>query len=44
VEFEITFPADYHSADFAGKKVFFMTTVFRIERAKDFEWTGEFIE
>ncbi|MDD2515674.1 MAG: trigger factor [Candidatus Gracilibacteria bacterium] len=44
VEFDITFPTNYHSADFAGKKVFFMTTIFKIERAGEFQWTEEFIE
>ncbi|EKE26133.1 MAG: Trigger factor [uncultured bacterium (gcode 4)] len=44
VEFEITFPADYHSPDFASRKVYFMTTVFNIEKAKKPEWNEEFIE
>ncbi len=44
MEFEITFPADYHSEEFKSRKVFFMTTVFRIEKAHKPEWTPEFIE
>lgn len=44
VEFEITFPEDYHSPDFAWRVVFFMTTVFSIEKAVKPEWTEEFIE
>ncbi|MDD2487181.1 MAG: trigger factor [Candidatus Gracilibacteria bacterium] len=44
VEFDITFPKDYHSPDFAGRKVFFMTTIFNVEKAVKPEWTNEFIE
>lgn len=44
VEFDITFPADYHSPDFAGRKVFFSTTITKIEKPSVFEWTEEFIE
>ncbi|MDD2917254.1 MAG: trigger factor, partial [Candidatus Gracilibacteria bacterium] len=44
VEFDITFPADYHSEEFKSRKVFFMTTIFRIEKAHKPEWTPEFIE
>lgn len=44
VEFDITFPADYHSEEFKNRKVFFMTTIFRIEKAHGPEWTPEFIE
>lgn len=44
VEFDITFPADYHSEEFKNRKVFFMTTIFRIEKAHRPEWTPEFIE
>jgi trigger factor len=44
VEFDITFPADYHSKDFAGRKVFFVTTVFKIEKAIKPDWNEEFIE
>ncbi|EKD65926.1 MAG: hypothetical protein ACD_49C00074G0003 [uncultured bacterium (gcode 4)] len=44
VEFDITFPKDYHSKDFAGRKVFFVTTVFKIEKAIKPEWNEEFVE
>ncbi|EKE27389.1 MAG: hypothetical protein ACD_3C00215G0007 [uncultured bacterium (gcode 4)] len=44
VEFDITFPADYHSKDFQSRKVYFVTTVFNIEKAIAPEWTPEFIE
>lgn len=44
VEFDITFPADYHSEEFKSRKVFFMTTIFKIEKAHKPEWTPEFIE
>lgn len=44
VEFDITFPDDYHSEEFKSRKVFFMTTIFRIEKAHGPEWTPEFIE
>lgn len=44
VEFDITFPADYHSEEFKNRTVFFMTTIFRIEKAHGPEWTPEFIE
>ena len=44
VEFDITFPADYHSVEFKNRKVFFMTTIFKIEKAHTPEWTPEFIE
>lgn len=44
VEFEITFPKDYHSEAFKNRKVFFVTTIFRIEKPHRPEWTPEFIE
>ena len=44
VEFDITFPVDYHSEEFKSRKVFFMTTIFKIEKAHKPEWTPEFIE
>lgn len=44
VEFDITFPSDYHSADFAWKKVFFLTTIFNIEKATKPQWNEDFIE
>jgi trigger factor len=44
VEFDITFPADYHADEFKSRKVFFMTTIFSIEKPVKPEWTPEFIE
>lgn len=44
VEFEITFPKDYHADAFKGRKVFFVTTVFKLEKPHAPEWTEEFIE
>jgi trigger factor len=44
VEFEITFPADYHSDAFKGRTVFFITTIFKVEKPHKPEWTPEFIE
>lgn len=44
VEFDIVFPKDYHSKDFAGRKVYFITTIFKLEKAKKPEWTEDFIE
>lgn len=44
VEFEITFPADYHAEAFKSRKVYFMTTIFKLEKATKPEWTLEFIE
>ena len=44
VEFEITFPKDYHATDFQGKKVFFVTKISDVEKAKKPEFNEEFIE
>lgn len=44
VEFDITFPADYHSEEFKNRKVFFMTTIFRIEKSHKPTWDEDFIE
>ncbi len=44
VEFEIVFPKDYHADAFKGRKVFFVTTVFKLEKPHKPEWTEEFIE
>lgn len=44
VEFEITFPKDYHADAFKGRKVFFVTTVFKLEKPHKPEWTEDFIE
>ncbi|EKD29797.1 MAG: Trigger factor [uncultured bacterium (gcode 4)] len=43
-EFDITFPADYHAPEFKNRKVFFMTTIFRIEKAHKPTWDEDFIE
>lgn len=44
VELKITFPKDYHNADFANKKTTFKVTVKKIEQAKKPEFTPEFIK
>lgn len=44
VEFEITFPADYHSEEFKNRKVFFMTTIFKLEKPHTPAWDEAFIE
>lgn len=44
VEFDITFPKDYHSKEFASRKVYFVTTIFSIEKPIKPEWTEDFIE
>jgi trigger factor len=44
VEFDITFPADYHAEEFKSRKVFFITTIFKVEKSVKPEWTPEFIE
>lgn len=44
VEFDVTFPEDYHSKDFAGKKAFFSCTILTVEYPHKPEWTEEFIE
>jgi trigger factor len=43
VEFDITFPEDYHSKDFAGKKAFFSCTILTVEYPHKPEWSEEFI-
>ena len=43
-EIDVTFPKDYHNADFAGKKTKFSVTVKKIESAHKPEFTPEFIE
>lgn len=40
----MTFPKDYHNADFAGKKTLFKVTAKKIEAAHKPEFTPEFIE
>lgn len=44
VEFDITFPKDYHADAFKGRQVFFVTTVFKLEKPHKPEWTEDFIE
>ncbi|USN58070.1 MAG: hypothetical protein H6767_07110 [Candidatus Peribacteria bacterium] len=41
---DITFPKDYHNADFAGKKTKFTVKVKKLEKAVKPEFTPEFIE
>jgi len=44
VEFEVTFPKDYHSEDFAGKNAFFVVTVLSAQYPHKPEWNEELIE
>jgi trigger factor len=44
VEFDITFPKDYHSEEFAGKNAFFSCTVLTVEYPHKPEWSEEYIE
>ncbi len=44
VEFDITFPADYHSKDFAGQKAFFSCTILTVEYPHKPEWSEDYIE
>lgn len=44
VKLDITFPKDYHNADFAGKKTKFQVTIEKIEASKKPEFTPEFIK
>lgn len=44
VEFEVTFPKDYHSADFAGKGAYFSCTILTVEYPHKPEWSEDFIE
>lgn len=43
-ELDVTFPTDYHNADFAGKKTKFKVTAKKIEHAHKPEFTPEFIK
>ncbi len=43
-DIDVTFPKDYHDADFAGKKTKFTVTVKKLESAHKPEFTPEFIE
>lgn len=44
VEFDITFPADYHSEAFKSKKVHFVVTILEVEKPHLPEWNEETIE
>ena len=44
VAFDITFPKDYHSDDFKGRKVHFVANIEKIEKPHTPEFTEEFIE
>lgn len=44
VEFDITFPKDYHSEAFKGRKVHFVTDLVKLEKPHRPQWTPEFIE
>ncbi|MBP6981292.1 trigger factor [Candidatus Gracilibacteria bacterium] len=44
VAFDITFPADYHSEEFKGRKVHFTASIEKIEKPHTPEFTEEFIE
>ncbi|MFA6079972.1 MAG: trigger factor [Candidatus Gracilibacteria bacterium] len=44
VEFEVNFPKDYHSEDFAGKSAFFVTTILSVQYPHTPEWNEELIE
>ncbi len=44
VSFDITFPKDYHSDDFKGRKVYFIANIEKIEKSHTPEFTPEFIE
>lgn len=44
VSLDITFPKDYHNADFAGKKTKFDVTIHQIEASVAPEFTPEFIK
>ncbi len=44
VEFEVTFPKDYHSEEFAGKHAFFVVTILTVQYPHKPEWTDDFVE
>lgn len=44
VAFDITFPEDYHSDDFKGRKVHFVVNVEKVEKPHAPEFTEDFIE
>lgn len=44
VAFDITFPADYHSEEFKGRKVHFVVNIEKVEKPHAPEFTEDFIE
>lgn len=44
VDFDITFPKDYHSDEFKGRKVYFIANIEKIEKPHTPEFNEEFIE
>ncbi len=44
VDFDITFPKDYHSDEFKGRKVYFVANIEKIEKPHTPEFNEEFIE
>jgi trigger factor len=44
VAFDITFPTDYHSDEFKGRKVHFVANIEKVEKPHAPEFTPEFIE
>lgn len=44
VAFDITFPKDYHSAEFQGRTVYFTASIEKLEKPHTPEFTPEFIE
>jgi trigger factor len=44
VAFDITFPKDYHSDEFKGRKVHFIATIEKLEKPHTPEFTEDFIE
>ncbi len=44
VDFDITFPKDYHSDDFKGRKVYFTAKIEKIEKPHTPEFDEDFIE
>jgi trigger factor len=44
VAFDITFPKDYHSDEFKGRKVHFVANIEKVEKPHTPEFTPEFIE
>lgn len=44
ISFEITFPSDYHSPEFQGRKVYFTVDIEKIEKPHTPDFTEEFLE